>query len=406
MYDERLEHPERARVVVAGAGVAALEAVLSLHDLAPAQVDVTVIAPETTFVLRPLDVARSFARGHSTALDLDRFMREHGGRFRHAAVTGVDAEHRVVHCATGPDEPYDVLIVAVGAISRPAFEHVQTFGAGEDSLLFDGLLADIDEGYTRSVGFVVPAGNSWPLPLYELALMTAEEAWSAGIDDIRFHFVTPEQAPLEIFGPYAGAQLGHLLSTARISLHPRVEANVDRNGHIDTGFGMGIEVERIVALPMLDGPTVEGLPADEQGFVPVDSFGRVVGVDRVYAVGDAANHPIKQGGLACQQADVAVAHLAATVGVPIDVVPYRPVLRGRLLTGNRDRFLRRDERTGASDVADAPLWWPPAKVSGYRLAPYLESRGLVTLLMRDQTRHGDVEVQMQLDTPTTARSSS
>jgi sulfide:quinone oxidoreductase len=102
----------------------------------------------------------------------------------------------------------------------------------------------------------------------------------------------------------------------------------------------------------------------------------VPGAPDVYAVGDATTFPIKQGGLACQQADAAAESIAAAVGAPVEPSPFRPVLRGKLMTGGRDRFLRRRlvGEQDAGDVSEQPLWWPPSKIAGRYLAPYLLGR--------------------------------
>jgi sulfide:quinone oxidoreductase len=383
------------RVVIVGGGIAALEAVIALHTFAADQLDVTVIAPEPEFTLRPLSVATPFSRGHAATLPLASFMAEHGGRFRRAAVLGIDTDARTVRCVTGADEPYDTVILAIGATARPAFTRALTFGS--DPLALNGLLADLEQGYSRSVAFIVPKGTSWPLPLYELALMTAEEVWGMNMDDVHLHLVTPEMRPLDVFGSEAASALADLLQAARIELHAGVAASVESGGRIDFGFGEGITVDRVVALPVLDGPRLEGVPSDARGFIPVDEFGRVIGVQDVYAAGDATDQPIKQGGIACQQADVVAAHIAAGVGAAVEVEPFAPVLRGRLLTGRRDHFLRREVGKRESTATEEPLWWPPAKVSSRYLAPYLEAKGLVDLPMRD-SHHGEgVEVRMPLN---------
>jgi sulfide:quinone oxidoreductase len=77
---------------------------------------------------------------------------------------------------------------------------------------------------------------------------------------------------------------------------------------------------------------------------PVDDYGRVPDRDGVWAVGDMTTRPLKQGGLAAQQADVAAASIAARAGEAIEVAPYRPVLRGLLLTCEEPEFL--EERRG------------------------------------------------------------
>ena len=56
-------------------------------------------------------------------------------------------------------------------------------------------------------------------------------------------------------------------------------------------------------------------------------------LEDVFAAGDIANFPIKQGGLAAQQADAAAEAIAAEAGAQVDPQPFKPVLRGILLTG-------------------------------------------------------------------------
>ena len=88
--------------------------------------------------------------------------------------------------------------------------------------------------------------------------------------------------------------------------------------------------------------------------------------------GDATWLPIKQGGLAAQQAEVAAASIAAAAGYDVDPVTFEPVVRAALLTGEEPEFLRSGpEGEGGTTIARSPLWWPPTKVAGPRLAPYL-----------------------------------
>jgi sulfide:quinone oxidoreductase len=367
----------RNRVLIVGGGVAALESVLALHELAAESVTVTLLAPEPAFALRSHDVARPFARAQAAELDLEQFMLDHGGRFRRTAALAFAPRDRVVRCATGWLEHYDTLVVAVGAPTRPAFAGALSFGA--DPLPLAGLLADLEDGYTKRIAFVVPESCAWTLPLYELVLMTAEETWGMGIDDAELHLVTSEPSPLVAFGATASAGVAALLAQARVVVHCGERASVRSGGRVELASGE-LLVERVVALPVLDGPRLEGLPCDADGFLPVDDHGRVRGVARVYAVGDAADHAVKQGGLACQQADAAAAAIAAESGAGCATPPFVPVLRGRLLTGHHDRFLRLEN--GVSEISGEPLWQPPMKIAGRLLAPFLEARGLATLPLR------------------------
>jgi sulfide:quinone oxidoreductase len=121
------------------------------------------------------------------------------------------------------------------------------------------------------------------------------------------------------------------------------------------------------------GRSVRGLPADAGGFIAVDEHSRVAGVPGVYAAGDITAGPVKQGGLATQQADAAAEAIAAEAGVEIEPRPYRPVLRAMLLTGGDPLYLSRDLSDAAAPehASRSPLWWPSAKVVGRHLTGYL-----------------------------------
>jgi sulfide:quinone oxidoreductase len=93
----------------------------------------------------------------------------------------------------------------------------------------------------------------------------------------------------------------------------------------------------------------------------------VLGAEAVWAAGDGTAFPIKQGGLAAQQADAAASAIARFLGADVPAKPFRPVLRGQLLDPAGPRFL--DSSRG--DVPTTPLWWPPTKVAAPHLSAYL-----------------------------------
>jgi sulfide:quinone oxidoreductase len=103
----------------------------------------------------------------------------------------------------------------------------------------------------------------------------------------------------------------------------------------------------------------------------------VRGLDHVYAAGDTTNFPLKQGGLAAQQADAVAEAIAASAGAGVEPRPFRPVLRSVLLTGAEPRYLHADISGCSGDdslISSEPLWWPPRKLVAPYLAPYLSSR--------------------------------
>jgi sulfide:quinone oxidoreductase len=362
-------------VLIAGGGVAALECLMALRDLAEDRVAVTIVAPEAEFELRALRTAESFGLEHGQARSLATVAERFGAELRTDTLAAVRPERHEAVLASAGVVSYDALVLATGARPVAAYEHGLTFGLEHGGADLAGIVADVEQRYTRSVAFVVPPGVTWPLPLYELALMTAARAWSMGVEDARIALVTPESAPLAMFGPVASAAVGDLLEQARVTFHGGVYAELEGHGRIALRPGGGeLEAERIVALPLLAGQRILGVPADAAGFIPVDDHGRVRGVRDVYAAGDGADFPVKQGGLACQLADAVAARLALVAGADVAEQPFRPVLRGKLLTGAGAEYLRRPLHGGAGEgeASEIRLWSPPSKVSGRYLSQWLE----------------------------------
>jgi len=371
------ESPTPHRVLVAGGGVAGLEALLALHDLAAGRVALTLLTPERRFTYRPMAVAVPFGRGRMQRHDLLDFARHVGAELVRGELAEVDVNGSAALTADGRRIPFDSLLVAVGAGSAPALSRVRTWTPELDAEVFGGLLADLEEGYAKRVAFVVPSGTAWPLPAYELALMTAWDARDMGQDDVEVTVYTPEAAPLDVFGTEASAALSADLEESGVGVVTGVVVEEDPEAPARLIAQPGdrrLDSQRVIALPRAVARGVGGLPVDERGFIRTDEHGLVEGTGTVWAAGDAISYPIKQGGLAAQQADAAAESIAAAAGAGVDPQPFRPVLRGVLLTGRGRAWIRRDLGDGAEGEAERhALWWPPTKIAGRYLAPYLAS---------------------------------
>ena len=370
------------QVLIAGGGIAAAEALIALRSLAGRRVAITLLSPGDELTYRPLSVAAPFGPGGARTRAVAELAHDFGATLVTGALGWVAPSAHVAYTADGRELRYDVLVVATGAQRVPAHEHALTFRGHEDVAAIEALCEDVRAGRARRIAFVVPTGVTWSLPLYELALMLAAEAGEgAEAGDGRepdegreLTFVTPEEAPLAVFGAEAGAEVGRLLESAGIGFVGGVEAAVPEPGVVRLG-ARTLACDRVVALPRLTGTAVRGLPADDGGFLRVTPFGHVLGVKDVYAAGDGVAFPIKQGGVACQQADVVAQSIARRAGAAVTPTGYRPVLRGKLLTGARPRWLRHDPGRAVSEASDHVLWWPPGKVAGHYLAPYLGEEG-------------------------------
>ena len=368
-------------MLIAGGGVAGLETLLALRALAGDRVDVTIVAPELRFINRSMAVDQPFKPQRMRGVRLEDIAAELGARWHRGALDRVEHEQRRGVTRDGDAAPLRHARARRRARAPTASGRsagVLTYHDGRDGPSYRLLLHQLREGRVSRLAFVKPAGPSWPLPLYDLALLTAADCAAHGRSDVELTLVTPEEEPLGIFGSPASAAIRGLLEESRDRPAHQQLRRSGRPGWLDISPGeRRMPVDRIVTLPRLVGPRLRGVPCGRDGFLHTDAHGRLAGLDGVFAAGDATAFPIKQGGLAAQQADAVAEAIAASVGADIDPQPFRPVLRGVLLTGGPPRYLRADISGGAGDdsiVAGEALWWPPNKLCGRYLAPYLSSQ--------------------------------
>lgn len=385
----------RMHVVVAGAGVAGLEAALALNAIAREYVMVELVAPEQEFVYRPLAVAEPFQVGEVRRFPLDRLVQAASAELRNGVLAGVEAEAKQALLGDGQSVAYDMLVLALGAQPREAVPGALTFRGPGDRAALAGLLERITAGELHRLVFAVPAAAGWPLPLYELAFLASEylaEHLTRGVEVV---VVTPEERPLVLFGDAASTAIAELLKLREIRIETTSAAHSWADGTLLLEDGRKLPADAVVALPALEGQPIAGVPQDESGFIATDELGAVLGLIDVYAAGDLTQSPIKQGGLAAQQADSVATAIAADAGAPVRPAPYKPVLRGLLLTGLAPRFLRQEDSTSLVDTQ--PLWWPPAKIVGRYLSPFLAQQlGLATT--GAEPPRNAVPVEVTLDT--------
>jgi len=369
----------KTKVVIVGGGVAALEAALAIHHLAADKIDLTILAPNEKFLYRPMTVQEPLAMAEAETILLADFAADVEAHLIVEEMDWLDRDKQTVHATGDLEIPYDALILALGAKAHPRYNHALTIDDHNMDETFHGLVQDVEEGYAKSLAFVAPPCRSWPLPLYELALMISERAKDMS-EDLKMFLITPESGPLDIFGSTVSEAVAELLEEADIQLIHSAHVEVPKNGQVVIHpSDKRLTVDRIIALPELYGPKVRGLPLAERGFIRVDSFCQVPKAGSVYAVGDSTNFPVKHGGLATQQADVAANGVAILAGCDIEPERYCPVVHGMLLTGGKPKYLTANLFGGQgfrSEISDEPTWSPPHKIASRYLAPYMESKKL------------------------------
>lgn len=369
-----MPEPSRSQIVITGGGVAAMEAMLGLHALAGDRVRTLLVSPQDTSSIAALRTLSSFTHRPSPPIDLRALVRRCGAQYHQAAVRRVVADRNLALLTDGSSLRYDALVLAIGARAVPAYDqHVVTFGAELTAEDVQDVLSDVVDGFAWSIAFVVPPGATWTLPLYELALLAAQRLRQAGTS-ADLTIVTPEPAPLAIFGPHASQAIADLLAETGIAVHTGAYAELPGAGVLRLSpDGREVRADRIVALPRPIGPALNGVPCDADGYIPVDEHCRVRGLHGVFAVGDVTTFPVKQGGLACQMADAVVELLAAQAGAAVNPEPFRPVLQGQLLAGRRAGMLHKAVHGGEGDdpVEFRSVFEPSRKVSGRFLSDVL-----------------------------------
>jgi hypothetical protein len=134
------------QVLIAGAGVAALEAALALQALAEDEVSVELVAPEAEFTYRPLAVTEPFGVGEAKRFPLQRLAEAAGARLRTGSVAAVDPERKIVTLENGQELSYEILLLALGAQPREAIAGALTFRGPQDGPALSALLDPNDGG--------------------------------------------------------------------------------------------------------------------------------------------------------------------------------------------------------------------------------------------------------------------
>ncbi len=365
------------QVLIVGAGVAALEAALALRDQAAGTVQTTLLAPEAYFSDRPVRVGEPFGHAVAHEYSLRQIAADLDLHHQVDSLGWVDTDARRVHTTGKAELPYDALLLALGARQLPSLPHTITIDPARLDEQLHGVIQDLEGGWVHSIAFVIPPGGVWPLPIYELALMTAERAYDMNID-ASISLVTPEAAPLAVLGDAVSDAVRRLLHDRQIRTVTSGHCSMVKPGELMVlPHDLRLAVDRVVALPELHAAAVPGIShAEEGGFLSVDGHSRVIGLERVYAAGDITSFPVKFGAMAALQADAAAASIAALAGAPVDPQPVKPVLTGVLWTGHRPLYLR-GRVAGShgidSEVSLTPLWSPPSKIHARYLGPYLDS---------------------------------
>jgi sulfide:quinone oxidoreductase len=367
------------RVLIAGGGFAALEAGLALRALAGERIGLAFITPDPVLHYRAAASVEAFSSELARAYGWPEIAEDLRARHYLGRLEAVAPQRKFVRLASGMRLDYDVLILCIGARALASVAGARTFRDQRDLPAVRALLGELADGQVSRLVFAVPPGSSWPLPLYELALSSVTHAERAGVMP-EISIVTPEAAPLSVFGPKVSAGIRAVLDEREVRFVPNATpVAVRRDGALELQADGALAADAVVTVPQLCAHRISGVPASWWGFVPTDARGRVEGLHDVYAAGDMCAFPVKQGGLATQHADRIAHTIAGGLGLAVKEPDERIVLQARLVAGQTTLYLRSElDWQGHATVASLqhadPGPMDTAKVFGRYLTPYLELR--------------------------------
>lgn len=375
--------PDAAHVLIAGGGFGAVETMLALRALAGEHVRVTLVSASPTLAYKPAATTEAFDESPPRTYDLQAIAEDVGASFRVDRLEAVASQEHRVRLASFARLDYDTLVLAIGARPLIGIPGALTFHDQREVHHIRRMMSRLRAGQLQRIVFAVPAGCAWPLPLYELALLTATQLEDGqGIGEVLL--VSPELTPLQVFGAQASRLVANLLTERNVRfIGDSYPQHVERGGTLSLGSAGALEADCVVTVPELRGPRITGVPTDREGFVTTDALGAVAGLSDVYAAGDMTSFPVKQGGLAAQQADLIAQSIACNLGAAGKELRVHHVLRARLIGGAHPVFLRTEldefgQATAATLQHQHSEEGEPsserAKVFGRYLTPYLQTR--------------------------------
>ena len=359
------------RVLVAGGGVAALEACFALDALAGERVDVTLIAPNAYLMYRPVEAHDPLALDARIRVPLAHLARAAGVDLRQDRVVDFDPGARRVHTARGYELGYDALVIAVGARPEPV-PHDAAPLRDDNWPGCRFLMHRLALGELSSLAFVEPPAPTKSFDLYDLAIDAAVMLRRNGVE-ANLTLVTAQPAPLAILGPRAAAMLASTLGAHGVRVLESAYVRSAGQGEIHLAPGSRrISADGVIAAPRLAGPWLDHLPCDRNGFLPTGPDGHVAGLAGVYAAGDVTPFPVRHPSLAAQQADAVAWTIAAEAGATAAPEPFKPVLRG-VLPSRLRRYVEAPVTGGDGDatVSAHPLWQPSLRFHARFLGPHL-----------------------------------
>ncbi len=299
------------RLVVLGGGTGGtLTANRLRRRFDEADLSITVVDQDDRHVYQPGLLFVPFGLAHAEDIVRPRGRQLHDGiEFRQSAIDRVDIDGNEVHLVEGSTLPYDVLVVASGAVLVPEetdgltgpgwMEKVFTFYSPEGAVALAEALAGFEGG--RLVVNVVDMPIKCPVAPLEFCFLADWYFHERGIRDrVQLTYVTPLDGAFT--KPVASQQLGGMLADKGIELVTEFNTGeVDgAGGRLVSYDDREVPFDLAVVVPLHGGAEyVSRSPGlgDDLNFVPTDEHTlQSKAAPNIFVIGDAANVPTSKAG--------------------------------------------------------------------------------------------------------------
>ena len=336
-----------AKILILGGGFGGVVAAERLAAGLGDEHQITVVSRNRHFVFYPALVRLAFGKcqREDVSFDLRRTMLSRRVNFIEAEVARIDPVERSVTIAHGEVEgrlPYDYLIFALGrrlATERiPGFyEHAHHALNVDKALQFGQAIAAFHEG--RAVLGECP-GARLPVPVYETAFALSRLLEERGERErASITIVSPDPPGIQLGNFDVTIALRKALAAHDIEYLPDFPINRVSSGVAMGNSGRDIKFDLLMLVPPFQGPPAAshlGITSHDT-YINVDSHMRVLGLERVYAIGDCVNFSgPKFGHMAVRQGEVAATNLAAEIDGHEPVSNYIHEMRLVIDEGGKD----------------------------------------------------------------------
>ena len=363
-----------AKVLVLGGGFGGVVAEERLAGLLSDEHQITLVSRSRNFVFYPALVRLAFGKclKDDVLFDLRQTMLSRRINFVEAEVAHVDPFERKVTIAHGEVEgklPYDYLIFALGrrlATEKITgfYEHAHHLLNVDKAIKFRNAVAVFRDG--RIVLGQCP-GARLPVPVFESAFALTHLLKDKGKRErTRITVVTPSTLEAEVGDVSAAAALNKAFDDRQIELLTNFRITSLTRNAATTKDGETINFDLLMLVPPFRGSsaaTYMGVTNDE-GYVHVNLKMRVIGNDRIYAVGDCVNFVgPKMGHMAVRQAEVAAANLASEIEGREPMAHYLHEMRFVIdeVGGNNGLYLQKDFSGDEPAIVKQGRFWSWAK---------------------------------------------